>query len=254
VSDTAGVAPDEPAGDDGPSRPVLDAVEARILGALVEKQATTPEAYPLTVNALQLACNQKNNREPVGAFEAGELGHALRNMEARGWVRSVHGARAQRWEHRFAQAFSLTLRQQALLSLLLMRGPQTLSELASRSERIADFDGLDAVRDTLERLEQRRPALAVRLGRAAGQREDRYMHLLGGPVDGLLATHARGTGHGDPDDGGDHADGRADDRAHDRGVHADTPSRGTALAALEARVTALEAELRRLRASLGETD
>lgn len=228
----------EPAGDAGAPLPVLDALEARILGALVEKQATTPEAYPLTVNALQLACNQKNNREPVTSYESGALGHALRTMEARGWVRSVHGARAQRWEHRFAQAFSLTLRQQALLSLLLLRGPQTLAELASRSERLADFDGPDAVRETLDRLEQRRPALAVRIGRAPGQREDRYMHLLGGPVDALIAANARGTArHGD-DDGEANED--ADPAA----------ARLAGRAALEARVTALEHEVIRLRGLL----
>lgn len=232
---------DMPAGDALPALPVLDAVEARILGSLVEKQATTPESYPLTVNALQLACNQKNNREPVSAFEPGELGHALRSMESRGWVRSVHGARAQRWEHRFAQAFSLTLRQQAVLSLLLLRGPQTLAELATRGERLAELDGVEGVRDTLERLAQRPAPLAVRLGRAPGQREDRYMHLLGGPVDGLLAAHARG--QSDLDDTG------ADEARPTRGNES---ARATSLAALEARITALEDEVRRLRSRLGD--
>jgi len=229
---------DEPAAGAQASLPVLDALESRILGALVEKQATTPEAYPLTVNALQLACNQKNNRDPVTSYESGALGHALRTMEARGWVRSVHGARAQRWEHRFAQAFSLTLRQQALLSLLLLRGPQTLAELASRSERLADFDGPEVVRETLDRLEQRRPALAVRIGRVPGQREDRYAHLLGGPVDPLLAAQARGTARNGDDDGEANED--------------DDPAAGTVTgrAALEARVTALEHEVMRLRSLL----
>ena len=230
---------DEPSGDAGAPLPVLDALEARILGALVEKQATTPESYPLTVNALQLACNQKNNREPVTGYEAGGLGHALRTMEARGWVRSVHGARAQRWEHRFAQAFSITLRQQALLSLLLLRGPQTHSELAMRSERLADFDGPEAVRETLDRLEQRRPALAVRIGRAPGQREDRYMHLLGGPVGTLLAAHSRNPPRHDGDEAeADEGNGPA-------------AGRGTGRTTLEARVTALEHEVARLRGLLG---
>jgi uncharacterized protein len=161
--------------------PPLDAVEARILGALVEKQATTPEAYPLTANAVQLACNQKNNRDPVLELEAGEIGHALRAMEQRGLVRSVHGARAQRYEHRFAQAYSVTLKQQALLSVLLLRGPQTAAELLTRCERLQAFDGVDEVRETLDRLQQR--GLSLRLARGAGQREDRYMHLLCGPVD-----------------------------------------------------------------------
>lgn len=167
----------------------LDAVEARILGCLVEKEATTPEAYPLTANALQLACNQKNNRDPVLELEAGEVGHSLRVLEQRGLVRSVHGARAQRYEHRFNQVFSITLKQQALLSVMLLRGPQTVAELLTRCERLQAFADAEEVRQTLERLMQRQPALVVKLGRQSGQREDRYMHLLCGPVDeSLLAS------------------------------------------------------------------
>src|SRR5688572_7013188 len=105
--------------------PTLSALEARILGSLVEKEATTPDAYPLTANAVQLACNQKNGRDPVSEYEAGETGHALRELEGRRLVRSVHGARAQRYEHRLAEAYSLTRQQQALVSVLLLRGPQT---------------------------------------------------------------------------------------------------------------------------------
>jgi len=160
----------------------LTGIEARILGCLIEKQATTPEAYPLTANALLMACNQKNNREPVLELEPGDVGHALREMEAKGLVRSVHGARAQRYEHRFATPGSGTTRQQALRAVWLLRGPQTLAELHSRSERLAEPSDLDEIRQTLERLGQRTPALVLRLGRAPGQREDRYMHLLCGPV------------------------------------------------------------------------
>lgn len=167
----------------------LDPVEARILGSLVEKEATTPEAYPLTANALQLACNQKNNREPVLELEAGEVGHALRVLEQRGLVRSVHGSRAQRYEHRFNQTFSVTLKQQALLSAMLLRGPQTVAELQTRCERLQAFADAEEVRQTLDRLMQRQPALVIKLGRQSGQREDRYMHLLCGPVDeSLLAS------------------------------------------------------------------
>ena len=129
-----------------------------------------------------MACNQKNNREPVLELEPGEVGHALRGMEGRGLVRSVHGARAQRYEHLFASTLSVTMRQQALLAVMLLRGPQTLAELHSRSERLAAPADLEDIRQTLERLMQREPALVVKLGRAAGQREDRYMHLLCGPV------------------------------------------------------------------------
>jgi len=161
---------------------ILSAIEARILGCLIEKQATTPEAYPLTANAVLMACNQKTSREPVLELEPGEIGHALREMEGKGWVRSVHGSRAQRYEHRFATTWSVTSRQQALLAVLLLRGPQTLAELHSRSERLAEPADIEEIRHTLERLGQRTPALVVRLGRAPGQREDRYMHLLCGPV------------------------------------------------------------------------
>jgi uncharacterized protein YceH (UPF0502 family) len=166
----------------GSEAPPLGAIEARILGCLIEKQATTPEAYPLTANALLMACNQKNNREPVLELEAGDIGHALRGMEEKGLVRSVHGARAQRYEHRFATSYSVTSRQQALLAVLLLRGPQTLAELHSRTERLAPPAQLEETQLALERLMQRNPALVANLGRGPGQREDRYMHLLCGPV------------------------------------------------------------------------
>lgn len=171
-----------------PTPALLTPVEARILGSLVEKEATTPEAYPLTANAVVLACNQKSNRDPVLELESGEVGHALRELESRGLVRSVHGARAQRYEHRFAAACSLTQPQQALASVLLLRGPQTAAELMARCERLATLRDLDEVRQVLERLVQR--GLAVNLGRAAGQREDRYMHLLCGPVSADPFTQA----------------------------------------------------------------
>jgi uncharacterized protein YceH (UPF0502 family) len=163
--------------------PALSAIDARILGSLMEKAATTPEAYPLTVNSLVLACNQKTSREPLMALEPGEVGHALRQMEQTRLVRIVDGARAQRYDHRFSATYSVTAGQQALLGLLLLRGPQTVPELLNRSERWHAFAGLDEVRQTLERLMQRSPTLVVNIGRGSGQREDRYMHLLCGPVD-----------------------------------------------------------------------
>ena len=167
---------------DQPTLTPISAVEARILGSLIEKEATTPEAYPLTANAVVLACNQKNNREPVLDLEPGKVGHALREMGGKNLIGFVHGARAQRYEHRFAQAYSVTIKQQALLSIMLLRGPQTIAELHARCERLAAFADHDEVRQTLERLMQRTPVLVVNLGRAHGQREDRYMHLLCGPV------------------------------------------------------------------------
>lgn len=165
-----------------PELRLLSAIEARILGGLIEKEATTPDAYPLTANAVVLACNQKNNREPVLELEVGEVGHALRDMERKGLLASIHGARAQRYEHRFAKNYSLTQKQQAVLSIMLLRGPQTVAELLTRCERIATFADHDDVRQTLERLQQRAPVVVINLGRASGQREDRYMHLLCGEV------------------------------------------------------------------------
>ncbi len=161
----------------------LTATEARILGCLIEKEATTPEQYPLTENAIVVAANQKTNREPVMELSLGEVGHALRQLEPRQLVRSVHGARAQRYEHRCDKAYSLTAQQQALLGVLLLRGPQTLNELQTRSERMARFSGLEDVRHALERLVERDAPLAIRLPKAPGQREERYAHLLCGPVD-----------------------------------------------------------------------
>lgn len=162
----------------------LDATQARILGCLVEKAATTAEVYPLTVNSVVAACNQKSSREPVMHLEPGAVAHALREMEGRGLVRTAPSSqRALRYEHRFDSVYGVTARQRAVLCVMLLRGPQTLAELLTRTERLAEFPGLDDVRDTLDRLIQREPAMVMQLGRAPGQREDRYMHLLGGPID-----------------------------------------------------------------------
>ena len=198
----------------------LTAIEARVLGSLVEKQATTPDTYPLTANAVVLACNQKTSREPVLELEPGAVAHALRALETRRLVVAEHGARAQRYGHRFAQAYSVTSQQQALLAMLLLRGAQTASELQARCERMAAFADAAQVRDVLERLAQRAPALVVNVGRGGGQREDRYLHLLCGPV-------------------------TADDIAARRAVP--VPEAGASRTSLEARLAALEAEVRDLR-------
>ncbi len=182
-----------------PEALTLSAVEARILGVLVEKEATTPDTYPLTVNSLVSGCNQKTNREPVMSLEAGEIGHALRQLAERRLVRQVYGARVERWEHRMDDVYQLTSRKRGLLAVLMLRGPQTLNELLIRCERIAAFPGIEHVKDELDRLIDRSPALAIDLGRAPGQREDRYMHLLCGPVDAsdyaqAAASESRGGG------------------------------------------------------------
>jgi uncharacterized protein len=213
-----------------PALPLLDAVQARTLGCLIEKEATTPDAYPLTVNAALVAANQKTAREPVLALDAGEVHHALRQLEGLGLARQQFSSRAERYEHRLGAALDLPAQQVALLGLLLLRGPQTPGELSARSERLARFNDAEDLRHHLERLAQR--ALVVQLPRAGGQREDRYMHQLCGPVDvAALASQPPS--------------------------HASAP--GTRTADLEARVQALEgtvAELQdalaALRAQLGD--
>ena len=174
---------DESASDEGAGHLIeLEAIEARILGCLIEKQATTPDAYPLTLNAVVSACNQKSNRDPMSHYEPGQVGHALRQLEGKGLVTGTLSARASRYAHKFETGYNITLRQRTVLALLMLRGPQTLNELFSRSERLSDFSDAEEVRGVLDRLASRLPAIVVRLHRAPGQREERYMHLLCGPV------------------------------------------------------------------------
>ena len=183
-----------------PAPPQLSAVEARILGSLVEKEATTPDVYPLTTNAVVLACNQKTAREPVMQLEPGEVAHALRQLETRGWVKAEHSGRSERYTHRVDRVLGVTRAQSALLAVLMLRGPQTVAELAARSERLASFASTDDVQYALERLAQREPALARLIPRQGGQREDRYAHLLSGepaiPVAAPATTSARGDSAG----------------------------------------------------------
>jgi len=159
----------------------LSSVEIRVLGSLIEKQATSPESYPLTLNALLLACNQKTSREPVMNLTQGQVGQALRSLEAQQMARLQMGSRADRWEHRVDKALELVPAQLVLMGLMFLRGPQTLSELLTRSNRLHDFDDTDQIHHQLERLVSRN--LAVHLPRQAGQREDRYTHALGDPAD-----------------------------------------------------------------------
>ncbi len=185
-----------------PALPVLSVAQARALGCLIEKEATTPDAYPLTVNAAQVAANQKTAREPVMQLSAGDVQHALRQLETLGLARQQYSSRAERYEHRAGAALDLTRQQLAVLGLLLLRGPQTLAELLTRSERLVRFQDVEEVRHHLERMIQR--GMVVQLPRASGQREDRYMHLLGGPVDlqalaeAYKSTASSGGGAGNP--------------------------------------------------------
>lgn len=166
-----------------PELPILSPAEARILGCLIEKKELTPDVYPLSLNSAQAAANQKTAREPVMALEQGEVHRILKMLEQKGLVRQVFASRVERYEHTMAQRFSLTTAQTALIGLLLLRGPQTVPELLARSERMARFTSIDALRDELDMLIGRRPALVKEIGRAPGQREDRYAHLLSGDVE-----------------------------------------------------------------------
>ena len=170
------------------NEPRLNATEIRILGSLIEKQATSPETYPLTLNALVTACNQKTSREPVMNLTQGQVGQSLRALEGRGFTKLVMGSRADRWEHRVDKALELVPAQVVLAGLLFLRGPQTVNELLTRSGRMHDFEDTDQVVHQLERLIAR--GLALLIPRQAGQREDRYMHALGDPadIDAILAA------------------------------------------------------------------
>ncbi|PZP61398.1 MAG: DUF480 domain-containing protein [Pseudoxanthomonas spadix] len=177
---------------DAADLPVLDAAQARLLGCLIEKEATTPDVYPLTVNAAVSAANQKTARDPIMNLQAGAVQHALRALESLGLARQQFSSRAERYEHLAGKAFSLPNQQVALLGLLLLRGPQTVNELLTRAERLASFADAEDARHHLERLAHREPALVVQIPRGPGQREDRWMHLLAGPVD-VAAISARVT-------------------------------------------------------------
>ncbi len=159
---------------------MLSHVEARVLAALMEKQLTTPDAYPLTVKSLLSACNQKSNREPVTDYQQGETVRVLRQLESRKLVRYEMGARSERYEQRLTHELSISKKQQALLTVMMLRGPQTINELQTRTQRMFEFQDDDDLLISLERMTQGDEPLALLIPRSAGQREDRYGHLLCG--------------------------------------------------------------------------
>jgi uncharacterized protein YceH (UPF0502 family) len=158
----------------------IGAVELRVLGCLLEKQRTTPDAYPLSLNALRLACNQSTNREPVVEYDEPTIRGALGELSRRGWVRltSRAGSRTAKYRQLFDEALGLGDAELAVLSVLMLRGPQTLRELKERTERLHRFASLDDLAQTLAALAERE--LAVLQPRRPGQRDDRYVQLLGG--------------------------------------------------------------------------
>jgi len=162
----------------------LNQVECRILGSLVEKEVTTPEYYPLSLNALVNACNQKSNRDPVMNLDEAVVRQALHSLEGQSLVRYVSPAdsRVTKYEHRLQEVFNFYRHEIAILCLLLLRGPQTPGELRSRSERMHSFDDLSAVQSSLQHLMKREPPLVKPLPRQPGTKETRYAHLLSGDV------------------------------------------------------------------------
>jgi uncharacterized protein YceH (UPF0502 family) len=163
----------------------IDEIEARVLGSLVEKQLTTPEYYPLTLNALTAACNQKSNRDPVMALGETEIMGAIDRLRDKNLVYLFYGSssRTVKYKHMLPNVFELDEAGVAVMALLMLRGPQTVGELRGRSDRLHEFGGLDEVQATLDELAGRAEPLITRLERAPGQKEARYAHLLCGPVD-----------------------------------------------------------------------
>jgi len=202
-----------------------DAVEIRVLGCLVEKQQTTPDQYPLSVNALRLACNQSTNRDPVVDYDEATVVEALRRLALRGWTRLASGAgsRARKYRHLLDEAFGLDVAETSLLAVLMLRGPQTPGELKQRAQRLHDFADLAAVNAALERLLDRE--LVARHARRPGQKEVRYEQLLGGEA------------VGEPPEAREHEE---IEPAEDR------------LTRLEREVAELRSELAALRAELGD--
>ncbi len=162
----------------------LTETEVRVLGSLIEKDITTPEYYPLSLNALVNACNQKSNRDPVMQLHEDAVRDALGGLQERRLAGPAGGAdsRVAKYEHRLQEVFNFTRPEIAVLCVLLLRGPQTPGELRGRTERMHRFEALDDVQSTLQKLMQRDPPLVKVLPRQPGTKEARYMHLLGGDV------------------------------------------------------------------------
>ncbi len=165
---------------------LLHPVEVRVLGSLLEKEVTTPEYYPLSLNALINACNQKSNRDPVVSFDEATVEQALQSLRDKGLLLAISGAgsRVQKYGHRISEKLNLGRPELAILCELMLRGPQTLGELRTRAERMHPFDDLEQVQSVIDRL----PELITKLDRRPGEKESRYAHLLSGTP---AASHAQ---------------------------------------------------------------
>jgi uncharacterized protein YceH (UPF0502 family) len=206
--------------------PILNETEARVLGSLIEKEITTPDYYPLSMNALLNACNQKSNRDPVTELDEDTVREALHRLDDKGLAGAVRGSesRVTKYEHRFSEAYNFGRREVAVLCVLLLRGAQTPGELRGRTERLYNFDELADVQNTLQKLIDRDPPLARVLPRQPGTKESRYMHLFCGDAF-AAAAEARAT----------------------PGSSSDTAGENPRLAAIEEQVAALTQEVADLR-------
>ncbi|HEX4783786.1 MAG TPA: YceH family protein [Candidatus Sulfotelmatobacter sp.] len=206
----------------------LTEIETRVLGSLIEKDITTPDYYPLSLNALVNACNQKNNRDPVMTLDEGAVRQALATLQEKRLAGPASGAdsRVTKFEHRLQEVFNFDRREIAIVCLLLLRGPQTPGELRSRADRMYHFEALDDIVSTLDRLAQRDPPLARILPRQPGTKESRYTHLFSGE------PPQAAVGHTAPP---------SDDRSN-----RDRPN------SIDDRLTALEEEVARLRQQLAK--
>ena len=214
----------------------LNEIEVRVLGSLIEKDITTPDYYPLSLNALVNACNQKNNRDPIMSLDENSVREALSSLQEKRLAGPAGGAdsRVTKYEHRLQEVFNFDRRETALLCVLLLRGPQTPGELRGRTDRMYRFEALDDVQSTIQRLIDREPPLVAVLPRQPGTKESRYVHLFGdydappAPLTGLR-------------------DGHAD--ARERAESALSEQR---ISALEAEVSSLKKEFAELRSQLSD--
>jgi len=183
--------------------PVLSDVECRVLGALIEKDITTPDYYPLSLNALVNACNQKNNRDPVMSLDENTVRDALLKLQEKRLAGPASGAdsRVTKYEHRSQEVFNFTRAETAIMNVLLLRGPQTPGELRGRTERMHRFEELSDVQATLQKLMQREMPLVKMLPRQPGTKESRFAHLLSGDVEGYVAPPEVSSAPAAEDDG-----------------------------------------------------
>ncbi|WP_373509269.1 YceH family protein [Thiocapsa sp.] len=208
---------------------MLTQAEARVLGCLMEKQRTTPDQYPLTLNSLVSACNQKSARHPVMNMTQGEVGHVVNQLRDRGLVYASLSGRTERYDHKIVGTFLLSREEQALLCAMMLRGPQTTGELRTNTARLADFKDLEQVTRILRGMAERDRPLVVELPRQPGKREERFAHLLCGrpKIEEMAESVPSGSGE---------------------------PSRNVRIEALEAEVAELRAEIDRLWSLTGLED